>query len=45
VQVPTATDAYFAADSVGYQVTWRIGHTVPRPDRLCKFTVAVTGGL
>jgi HK97 family phage major capsid protein len=44
VQVATSTDAYFAADSVGYRVTWRIGHAVPRPNRLGKFNVAATGG-
>ena len=37
VQVATSTDAYFAADSVGYRVTWRIGHAVPRPNRLGMF--------
>jgi hypothetical protein len=42
VAVATSTDAYFA-DSVGYRVTWRIGHTVPRPNRLGTLTVAATG--
>ena len=40
VQVATSTDAYFTADSVGYRVTWRIGHAVPRANRIGKFTVA-----
>lgn len=42
VQVATSSDVYFTADSIGYRVTWRIGHTVPRPNRIGKFTVATT---
>ena len=42
VQVATSTDVYFTADSIGYRVTWRIGHAVPRPNRVGKFTVATT---
>ncbi len=39
IDVATSQDAYFTHDSVGYRVTWRIGHTVPRPDRIGKFIV------
>ena len=42
VQVATSSDVYFTADSIGYRVTWRIGQTVPRPNRIGKFTVATT---
>ncbi len=42
VQVATSSDVYFTADSIGYRVTWRLGHTVPRPNRIGKFTVTTT---
>ncbi|MEV0851479.1 phage major capsid protein [Nocardia fluminea] len=39
ILIATSTDAYFGSDSIGLRATWRIGHTVPRPDRLGKFTI------
>lgn len=40
INLSTSTDAYFASDSIGIRATWRIGHVVPRADRLGKFTIA-----
>ncbi|MGW4636864.1 phage major capsid protein [Nocardia sp. NPDC004415] len=39
ILLATSTEAYFASDSIGLRATWRTGHTVPRPDRLGKFTI------
>ncbi|PPJ18430.1 phage major capsid protein [Nocardia nova] len=39
IQVATSADAYFTSDSVGVRATWRIGHVVPRANRLGTFTV------
>lgn len=43
VSVATSMDRYFDSDSVALRATWRVGHTVPRPNRLGKFTVAGGG--
>lgn len=40
ILIATSTDAYFGSDSIGLRATWRLGHTVPRPNRLGKFTIA-----
>ncbi len=39
VTVTTDPSAYFTSDSVGIRATWRTGHTLPRPDRIGKFTI------
>lgn len=39
VQLATSDQVYFASDSVALRATWRIGHAVPRPNRVGKFTV------
>ena len=43
VEVASSKDAYFSSDSIAHRVLWRIGHTVPRPERLGKFTVTPAG--
>ncbi|WP_029108547.1 phage major capsid protein [Mycobacterium sp. URHD0025] len=43
VSVATSMDRYFDSDSVALKSHWRTGHTVPRPDRLGRFTVAPAG--
>lgn len=43
VKVDTSRDAYFTSQSVALRASWRIGHTVPRPGRVGKFTVAAPG--
>ena len=43
VKVSTSEHTFFTADSVGLKCTWRFGHTVPRPDRVGKFSVAAPG--
>ena len=43
VKVSTSEHTFFTADSVGLKCTWRFGHTVPRPDRIGKFSVAAPG--
>lgn len=39
VHITTDSSAYFTSDSVGIRATWRTGHTLPRPDRIGKFTI------
>ncbi|WP_439029004.1 phage major capsid protein [Gordonia terrae] len=39
IQVATSTDAYFSSDSIAVRATWRVGHTVPRANRIGKFTI------
>lgn len=43
VKINTSLDRYFEFDSVGVRATWRIGHTVVRPDRLGTFTIGEGG--
>ena len=43
VIVATSKDRYFDSDSIGMNVLWRTGHTVPRPDRLGRFTLPPAG--
>jgi HK97 family phage major capsid protein len=43
VKVSTSEHTYFANDSVALRCTWRFGHTVPRPNRIGKFTIAGGG--
>lgn len=43
VNVATSQDLYFDSDSIALRCTWRIGHTVPRPERIAKFTIGETG--
>lgn len=40
VRVATSMDQYFSSDSVALRATWRIGHTVVRPERIGRFTIA-----
>ena len=40
INLSTSTDAYFSSDSIGIRATWRIGHVVPRANRLGTFTIA-----
>lgn len=40
VQLTQSTEAYFAYDSAGIRVTWRIGWNVMRPGRLARLTIA-----
>ncbi|MBY4570380.1 major capsid protein [Gordonia sihwensis] len=40
VEIATSEEQYFSSDSVAVRATWRTGHTVPRTNRLGKFTVA-----
>lgn len=40
IQTAVSTDAYFTSDSVAVRATWRVGHVVPRPNRIGTFTVA-----
>lgn len=39
IQVATSTDAYFNSDSIAIRATWRVGHVVPRANRIGKFTI------
>jgi hypothetical protein len=43
VSVSTSTDRYFDSDSVALRAIWRTGHTVPRPNRLGRFTITTPG--
>lgn len=43
VQVAVSEHAYFTTQDVGLRCTWRFGHSVTRPERLGKFTVAGGG--
>jgi hypothetical protein len=43
VSIATSTDRYFDSDSVALRATWHIGHCVPSPNRLGKFTIAGSG--
>jgi HK97 family phage major capsid protein len=43
VIVATSKDRYFDSDSIGLNILWRTGHTVPRPNRLGKFTLPPQG--
>jgi len=40
VLIATSEHAYFDSDGVGRRATWRFGHIVVRPERICKFTIA-----
>lgn len=39
VQVASSDQVYFTSDSIALRATWRIGHAVPRPDRVGIFSV------
>lgn len=39
IRVATSADAYFTHDSMGLRVTWSIGQSVVRPERIGKFTI------
>lgn len=39
LKVATSDDRYFESDSVGVRATWRLGHTVVRPERIGRFTI------
>lgn len=43
VEVASSKDAFFTSDSIAHRVLWRIGHTVPRPERIGKFSVTPLG--
>ena len=43
VNVSTSNDLSFDSDSIALRCTWRVGHTVPRPERLAKFSIDSTG--
>ncbi|QKT06067.1 phage major capsid protein [Gordonia sp. X0973] len=39
INLATSTDAYFNSDSIAIRATWRLGHVVPRANRLGTFTI------
>ncbi|MEE2852233.1 MAG: phage major capsid protein [Actinomycetota bacterium] len=43
LKVATSDDRYFETDSVGVRATWRLGHTVVRPERIGTFTIGAGG--
>lgn len=42
VRIATSEHESFSSDTVMLRATWRIGHTVVRPERLGKFTITST---
>ncbi|BBY37510.1 hypothetical protein MMAN_16440 [Mycobacterium mantenii] len=43
LKVATSDDRYFETDSVAVRATWRLGHTVVRPERIGTFTIGEGG--
>ena len=43
LKVATSDDRYFETDSVGVRATWRLGHTVVRPERIGTFSIGDGG--
>jgi HK97 family phage major capsid protein len=39
LEVATDISTYFMSDSVGIRAVWRTGHTIPRPERIGKFSL------
>lgn len=43
IRVATSEHQYFNSESVALRASWRFGHTVVRPERCAKFTIADAG--
>ncbi|MGW0038410.1 phage major capsid protein [Gordonia sp. NPDC003376] len=39
IMLGTSDQAYFSSDSIAVRATWRVGHVVPRANRIGKFTI------